>query len=56
MRDQNKQDADKEDNMKVSILEPKLENVLKNSVIQKGRQKKGKKGQGDDKGKLQNHT
>ena len=43
MRDQNKQDADKEDNMKVSILEPKLENVLKNSAIQKGRQKKERK-------------
>ena len=32
--DQNKQDAPNEDNMKVPILEPKLENVLKNSAIQ----------------------
>ena len=57
MRDQNKQDADNEDNMKVPILEPKLENVLKNSAIQQFMlNKKGKNGQGNDKGKLQNHT
>ena len=47
MRDQNKQDADSEDNMKVPILETKLENVLKNSVIQQFMlNKKEKNGQG----------
>ena len=40
MREQNKQDADNEDNMKVPILEPKLENVLKNSAIQQFMQNK----------------
>ena len=48
MRDQNKQDANNEDNVKVPILEPpKLENVLKNSVIQQFMlNKKEKNGQG----------
>ena len=40
MRDQNKQDANSEDNMKVPILEPKSENVLKNSAIQQFMQNK----------------
>ena len=34
VRDQNKQDFNNENNMKVTILEPKIENVLKNSAIQ----------------------
>ena len=38
--DQNKQDAENEDNIKVPILKPKLENVLKNSAIQQGMQNK----------------
>ena len=43
--------------MKVRILEPKLENVLKNSAIQQGMQnKKRKKGQGNEEGKPKNHT
>ena len=40
MRDQNKQDANNENNMKVTILEPEMENVLKNSAIQQGMQNK----------------
>ena len=40
MRDQNKQDADNEDNMKVPILEPKLNNVFKKSAIQQFMQNK----------------
>ena len=40
-----------------AYLEPKLENVLKNSAIQQLMQnKKEKNGQGNDKGKLQNHS
>ena len=42
VRDQNKQDADNEDNMKVPILVPKLANVLKNSAIQQGMQNQWK--------------
>ena len=43
MRDQNKQYTDNENNMKVPILEPKLENVLKISAIQQGMQNKKKR-------------
>ena len=35
-----RQDTEKEDNMKTSILEVKLENLLKNPEFQKGLQKK----------------
>ena len=43
MRDQNKQDAENEDNMKVPILESKLKNVLNNSAIQQLMQSKKEK-------------
>ena len=57
MRDQNKQDADNENNMKLPILEPKLENVLENSEIQQFMQnKKERTDKVMTKGKLQNHT
>ena len=44
---QNKHDAENEDNMKMPILELKLENNLKNPVLQEGMRKKNeKKGKG----------